>query len=112
MRLKKTGELDAMGGKGQMATFVVAPSDRGFLRLQNVHDMTAYLAVGKGQLRKGEGGQACDLLLAPNPAVPGAITVTHAHGHGGIAFDAVGNPCPPGNQPADPNFGAFRISNA
>ena len=42
----------------------------------------------------------------------GAITITHAHGHGGIAFDAAGNPCEPGAPPADPNFGAFRINNA
>ena len=108
--MKKTGELDALGGQGQMATFIVSPSDRGFLRLQSVHDQAVYLAVRQGRLDKGPGGQACDLVLTPS--IPGSIVITHAHGHGAVAFDQGGHPCDPRQQLPNPAFAQFQITPA
>ena len=60
-----------------MATFIVAPSDRGFLRLKSVHDQSAYIAVGKGKLKPGQG--TCREPLNSTPMGVHSISPAYLH---------------------------------
>ena len=61
VRINETGLVDACGGNGQFATFIVSPNN-GYLRLRNFKYQDRFLAIRDGVLTYGTGGKDCELF--------------------------------------------------
>lgn len=82
------GVVDARGGNGKFAKFMVQPT--GFLRLDSFAHPGQFLRIRQNQIDHGPGGKACELIVTGTP-YPGIVTLSHAGGNGYLASDPQGN---------------------
>eukprot|EP00042_Codosiga_hollandica_P059599 m.919973 g.919973 ORF g.919973 m.919973 type:complete len:157 (+) comp60598_c0_seq1:296-766(+) len=105
IRICQDGRVDALGGGGKFAQFIVAPN-HGFIRFQNVYNPGVYLAIRNGQVTFGEGMGHCEFFV--NSIGPDIITLKAAHEAGGMGFHANGMPKEAWTT-HDGTFGQFQI---
>ena len=107
LRIKKDGSVDALGGNGPWAKFVVDPSPSGYLRLRSVGEPTHYLALRGGEASCGRGGPNCQLSVFRSG--DGAHCFRHAARDEGVGFHNDGS-VKPGTKTGFGRAAQFRVS--
>ena len=92
IRINDNGTVDANGGNGALATFVVAPSN-GYLRLQNLKHPDRFLAIRDGYLTYGTGGLDCEFFAKSVGAEQFVLRAVHCTA--GVGFLPDGRPTMP-----------------